>query len=105
MTNHIGKPQGSQLPGSALLLHDLSIAGAELKQIAARRSDLLTLLCGLPLLLLAARSWVGDLPEDRWRLSLECTNCLNESFIQSALSNYSYLNPPMSWIARARFNF
>lgn len=44
-------------------------------------------------------------PEDRWALTLECQNCLNESFIQSALANYSYLNPPMTWMARARYNF
>ncbi len=44
-------------------------------------------------------------PEDKWQFTAECQNCLNESFIQSALSNYSYLNPPMSWMVRARYNF
>jgi iron complex outermembrane receptor protein len=44
-------------------------------------------------------------PNDLWRLSVECTNCFNESFIQSSLSNYSYLNEPMRWMARARYNF
>jgi len=43
--------------------------------------------------------------EDRWRLSVECTNCFDESFFQNALGNYSYLNPPMSWMARLRYNF
>ena len=44
-------------------------------------------------------------PDKSWALSLECTNCLNESYIQSALSNYSYLNQPMKWDVRARYNF
>jgi iron complex outermembrane receptor protein len=44
-------------------------------------------------------------PENRWKLSLECSNCLNEEFIQTSLSNYSYLNPPMTWTVRARYNF
>ncbi|CAM3163349.1 TonB-denpendent receptor [Sphingomonas antarctica] len=44
-------------------------------------------------------------PEKRWALSVECTNCLSESFIQSALSNYSYLNQPMMWMVRGRINF
>ena len=44
-------------------------------------------------------------PDDKWQFTAECQNCLNESFIQSALSNYSYLNPPMTWMVRARYNF
>lgn len=44
-------------------------------------------------------------PEKRWSLSLECTNCFNESYIQTALSNFSYLNPPMSWTVRGRVRF
>jgi iron complex outermembrane receptor protein len=40
-----------------------------------------------------------------WQLAVECTNCFNESFVQSALSNYSYLNQPMMWAVRARYNF
>ncbi len=44
-------------------------------------------------------------PEKTWSLSLDCTNCLNESFIQSALSNYSYLNRPMEWTVRAKYRF
>ena len=44
-------------------------------------------------------------PDKRWALSVECTNCLSESFIQSALSNYSYLNQPMMWMVRGRVNF
>jgi iron complex outermembrane receptor protein len=44
-------------------------------------------------------------PEDRMRLSLECTNCFNETYFQSSLANYSYLNQPMMWMLRARYNF
>ena len=44
-------------------------------------------------------------PNKTWSLSVDCTNCLNESFIQSALSNYSYLNRPMEWTVRAKYRF
>ncbi|QGN54441.1 TonB-dependent receptor [Novosphingobium sp. Gsoil 351] len=44
-------------------------------------------------------------PEDRIRFSVECTNCLGESFFQSALANYNYLNQPMTWMVKARYNF
>jgi iron complex outermembrane receptor protein len=44
-------------------------------------------------------------PDKRWQLSVNCTNCLDKAFIQSTLGNYSYLNPPRMWQARARYNF
>ena len=44
-------------------------------------------------------------PNNRWKFSVECNNCFNEEFIQTALSNFSYLNPPMTWTVRARYNF
>jgi len=44
-------------------------------------------------------------PEERWRLSLECTNCFDETYFQSSLANYSYINQPMMWTVRARYNF
>jgi iron complex outermembrane recepter protein len=44
-------------------------------------------------------------PENRWRFTVECTNCFDETYNQSSLSNYSYINPPMMWMARARYNF
>jgi iron complex outermembrane receptor protein len=44
-------------------------------------------------------------PDDRWRLSLECTNCFDESYFTSTLANYSYINPPMMWTLRAIHNF
>jgi len=44
-------------------------------------------------------------PDRRWQLSLNCTNCLDKAFFQSTLGNYSYVNPPRMWQARARYNF
>ncbi len=44
-------------------------------------------------------------PDKRWQLSLSCSNCFNATYIQSALSNYSYINAPMTWEVRARYNF
>jgi iron complex outermembrane receptor protein len=44
-------------------------------------------------------------PNDRIRLSVECTNCFDETYFQSTLANYSYLNPPMMWTIRARYGF
>ena len=44
-------------------------------------------------------------PESRIKLSAECTNCFNETYVQSALGNYTYFNPPMSWLVKARYNF
>ena len=44
-------------------------------------------------------------PNEAMRFSVECTNCFGESFIQSALANYNYLNQPMMWMVKARYNF
>ncbi len=44
-------------------------------------------------------------PNDQLSFSVECSNCLNESFVQNSLSNYSYLNRPMEWMVRAKYNF
>jgi iron complex outermembrane receptor protein len=43
--------------------------------------------------------------DDAWLVSVECDNCFNETYVQSALGNYSYLNPPMTWTVRARRKF
>ena len=43
--------------------------------------------------------------DDRWQLSVQCTNCFDKAYVQSALVNTTYLNPPMSWQIRARYNF
>jgi iron complex outermembrane receptor protein len=44
-------------------------------------------------------------PDEAWQLSLQCTNCLNETYVQSALANTTYINQPMAWQVRARYNF
>jgi iron complex outermembrane recepter protein len=44
-------------------------------------------------------------PDDVWSLGIECTNCLNEEYIASTLANYAYLNRPMEWMVRAKYNF
>ena len=44
-------------------------------------------------------------PEKRWQLSAECTNCFNKEFVQSALSNTTYINQPGTWMVRAKYNF
>jgi iron complex outermembrane receptor protein len=43
--------------------------------------------------------------DERYRLSLECDNCFGVTYVQSTLSNYSYLNPPSTWTARLRAKF
>jgi len=43
--------------------------------------------------------------DDRWTLSVDCTNCFDKAFVQSSLSNYTYLNPPIMWTVRARYKF
>ena len=42
---------------------------------------------------------------DAWQLSVNCTNCFDKAYVQSALVNTTYLNPPMSWMVRARYKF
>ena len=44
-------------------------------------------------------------PENRMRVSLECSNCFDNVQVQSALGNYSYYNQPMMWMVRAKYNF
>lgn len=44
-------------------------------------------------------------PDRKWSLSAECANCLDEAFVQSALSNFTYLNQPRTWLIRGRVNF
>ncbi|MEO9599463.1 TonB-dependent receptor [Parasphingorhabdus sp.] len=40
-----------------------------------------------------------------WSLSAECANCFDEEAIESALANYSYLNPPRTFLIKGRFAF
>ena len=44
-------------------------------------------------------------PEKRWQLSAECVNCFQKEFVQSALSNTTYINQPGTWMVRAKYNF
>lgn len=43
--------------------------------------------------------------DKRWQLSVNCTNCFNEAFVQSALVNTTYYNAPRMWTVRARYDF
>lgn len=43
--------------------------------------------------------------DQKWQVSAECTNCFDESAVNTALANTAYLNPPMRWTIRTRFNF
>ncbi len=43
--------------------------------------------------------------DDRWTLAVDCTNCFDRTFVQSSLSNYTYLNRPREWIVRAKYKF
>jgi len=38
-------------------------------------------------------------------VTAECRNCLDEEAVESALANFSYLNPPRTWIVRAKIDF
>jgi iron complex outermembrane recepter protein len=42
---------------------------------------------------------------DVWSVSLSCDNCSDETYEQSTLSNFSYLNQPRTWGLKARWNF
>lgn len=44
-------------------------------------------------------------PDKKWQLSVQCSNCFNQTFNQSTLANFNYLNQPMTWSVRARVNF
>jgi len=38
-------------------------------------------------------------------ITAECRNCFDEEAVESALANFSYLNPPRTWIVRAKVDF
>jgi iron complex outermembrane receptor protein len=40
-----------------------------------------------------------------WSIAAECKNCFDQVAVESALANYSYLNPPKTWGIRAKFDF
>lgn len=43
--------------------------------------------------------------EAGWSITAECKNCFDEEAVESTLANYSYLNPPRSFLVKARFDF
>lgn len=61
----------------------------------------------------------GSFSEDRWIVNAsvtlgsdsgfsvvaECKNCFDQEAVESALANYSYLNPPRTWTVRAKYEF
>jgi iron complex outermembrane receptor protein len=40
-----------------------------------------------------------------WSLVAECRNCLDQEAIESSLANFSYLNPPRTFLLRAKYAF
>ena len=40
-----------------------------------------------------------------WTVSVDCSNCFSETYVQSSLSNYSYYNRPMEWTVRVKRKF
>lgn len=40
-----------------------------------------------------------------WSITAECKNCFDEEAVESALANYSYLNPPRTFLIKGRFSF
>jgi iron complex outermembrane receptor protein len=43
--------------------------------------------------------------DGRWRAIVDCSNCTDEVYTQSAISGYSFLNPPRTYTARLMFSF
>ncbi|AGH47823.1 MULTISPECIES: TonB-dependent receptor [Sphingomonadales] len=43
--------------------------------------------------------------DKKWQLSVSCTNCFNETAANTSLVNTRYIDQPMTWMARARYNF
>jgi iron complex outermembrane receptor protein len=40
-----------------------------------------------------------------WKIIVDCNNCTDEVYTQSAISGYSFLNPPRTYSARVNFSF
>lgn len=43
--------------------------------------------------------------DNRFRVTVACDNCFDTIYVQSALSNFSYINPPRSWTVTGRIAF
>ena len=44
-------------------------------------------------------------PDSNWRLTLDCSNCTDEVYTQSAISGYSFLSPPRTYTAKLNYSF
>lgn len=51
----------------------------------------------------ASLGWTSA--NDMFRLSVNCNNCFDVTYVQGALSNFTYFNPPRMWTATLRANF
>ena len=40
-----------------------------------------------------------------WSITAECKNCFDEESVESTLANFSYLNPPRTFLIKGRFDF
>ncbi len=43
--------------------------------------------------------------EAGWSITAECKNCFDQESVESTLANYSYLNPPRTFLIKGRFDF
>jgi iron complex outermembrane receptor protein len=43
--------------------------------------------------------------DDRYKVSVECSNCFGEVYNIAGISGYSYLSPPGTWLLKLRTNF
>lgn len=43
--------------------------------------------------------------DDWWRVSVECDNCFDETYVDASQGLYGYLGRPMTWTVRARRRF
>jgi iron complex outermembrane receptor protein len=43
--------------------------------------------------------------DEAWKLVVDCDNCTDETYTQSAISGYSFLNPPRMWSVRLGYSF
>lgn len=44
-------------------------------------------------------------PGEKLSFGIECSNCFGAEYVTSTLSNYSYLNMPMTWLIRGKYSF
>lgn len=43
--------------------------------------------------------------ESGFQLSVDCTNCFDEEYVQSTLAEFKYLNQPRMWMVRGKYSF